>query len=744
MQESACPDPARLTDYALQRLPEDEALAVKKHLQECGNCRIAVDSLHCQRDELPPHTQASAADDTGKGKQAEPAADLSVHEDLGEYRLLEKLGEGGMGAVYKALHTRLEKVVALKMLSKKVDDAEWLVKRFEREMKAIGRVTHPNIVQAYDAREIGGTRFLVMEYVDGLNLDEIVRRRGPLPLAEACELARQAALGLQAAHEHGLVHRDVKPSNLMLTRQGQVKVLDLGLARVQSVSTGSGETTASGQIMGTADYIAPEQVTDCHNVDIRADIYSLGCTLYRFLTGEVPFGGSEYESPFQKMSAHVLKAAPPIRRLRSDVPEPLASLVHRMMAKDPATRFATPADVAQALAPFAAACDLSRLWEQAPLRREFPAFGARPVAPHRGRWAIVLAAVAVGGLAFWGASHFLTPGRPTPTPAEQAAAKGRTGDKGGQLVGTTAIKTPPKVRRPSAPPPDTRKARQLQDTWTVNLGIPKEQSNSIGMKLVLVPPGEFLMGTDLDELGGLNKTSNESPPHRVAITQPFLLGAYEVSRAEYQQVMGSNPSTSPAKGNGKSEPSAPDRSRHPVDTVSWSDAVKFCQKLSVSQAEHSARRVYRLPTEAEWEYACRAGSETRWYCGDNEDDVEGIAWNRSNSNDTTHAVGQREPNAWGLYDMLGNVYEWCLDWYAHDYYQQSPTEDPIGPSTGLDRVIRGGSWYNAAAFCRSASRVGAPLDGSNVIGFRVLCELPATPRVPAKPPSEPARPQPAK
>ena len=737
MQQSSCPDPARLTAYATHSLPKDEAAAVEKHLLECGQCQRAVDLLRRQRDEIPTRTSLSVADDAGPSKNAEPGSALPIHQDLGEYRLLEKLGEGGMGAVYKALHTRLEKIVALKMLSKKLEDSEWLVKRFEREMKAIGRVTHPNIVQAYDAREIGGTRFLVMEYVDGLNLEEIVRQRGLLPVAEACEVARQAALGLQAAHEHGMVHRDVKPSNLMLTRQGQLKVLDLGLARIPSAATGSGETTASGQVMGTADYIAPEQVTDCHNVDIRADIYSLGCTLYRFLTGEVPFSGAEYDSPFRKMSAHVVKTARPMRQLRSDLPDTLASLVERMMAKEPASRFSTPAEVAQALAPLAAGSDLLRLWEQTTVWREPRAVGVPTGGRRRRLWAVVFAAFALGGLGLWGTDHFLTSRRATLTLTEQAAAKSRTGDKGGHLAGAAAIKPPPKVLRPATPPPDARKARQLQDVWAANLAIPKEQSNSIGMKLVLVPPGEFMMGTDQDAPRGINATASESPPHRVAITQPFLLGAYEVTQAEYQQVMGVHPSRSPAQGNDRSDPSAQERSRHPVDTVSWSDAVEFCRKLSARQAEHSARRVYRLPTEAEWEYACRAGSEAHWYCGDDEADVEGIAWGRTNSSEAAHAVGQKLPNAWGLYDMLGNVHEWCLDWYGRDYYQQSPVEDPIGPATGLERVIRGGSWYNPPAFCRSASRVGAPRDGSNVIGFRVLCELAAT----AKLPSEPVRAQ---
>ena len=188
-----------------------------------------------------------------------PQPDLNRIADLGEYRLLEKLGEGGMGAVYRAVHTRLDKVVALKMLPAGGARTDELTARFDREMKAIGRLNHPNIVQAYDARQIGTTRFLVMEYIEGIDLSKVAGLRGRLAMADACEAIRQAALGLQAAHEHALVHRDIKLSNLMLTNGGVVKLLDLGLARFRGDPAAGDDLTASGQIMGTADYMAPSR-----------------------------------------------------------------------------------------------------------------------------------------------------------------------------------------------------------------------------------------------------------------------------------------------------------------------------------------------------------------------------------------------------------------------------------------------------------------------------------------------------
>ncbi len=190
--------------------------------------------------------------------------------------------------------------------------------------------------------------------VDGEDVGELLKRVKRLRISAACKLVRQAALGLQYAHEHGLVHRDIKPSNLMVTRQGQVKILDLGLALLGADQPASGELTSLGQVMGTADYMAPEQASDSHSVDFRADIYSLGCTLYKLLIGRAPFSGPQFKTHAEKLVGHLKETPPPVQRLRTDVPAELALVIERMMAKSPADRFATMAEVAAALAPFAA------------------------------------------------------------------------------------------------------------------------------------------------------------------------------------------------------------------------------------------------------------------------------------------------------------------------------------------------------------------------------------------------------
>ncbi len=284
--------------------------------------------------------------------------------ELGEYHLMDKLGEGGMGTVYKAMHTKLGREVAVKVLTTARLGSESAIARFEREMLAVGRLDHPNIVRAYDAREIDGTRFLVMELVDGLDLTGVLRHTGPLPVADACEVVRQAALGLQCAHEGQLVHRDIQPGNLMLTTAGQVKILDLGLARFGAGRPGE-EMISTGMALGTLDYMAPEQASDGHHIDIRADIYSLGCTLYKLLAGRAPFDQPRYAGVMEKVVAHAKHSPLPISRFRRDVPKEVVAILNRMIAKDPGRRFQTPGEVADAVGPFCVGANLAGLLARA-------------------------------------------------------------------------------------------------------------------------------------------------------------------------------------------------------------------------------------------------------------------------------------------------------------------------------------------------------------------------------------------
>jgi serine/threonine protein kinase len=277
----------------------------------------------------------------GKGQELE----------LGSYVLLERLGEGGMGQVFKAKNWKLGRVVALKLVRKDRLNKPDAIRRFEREVRSAAALVHPNIVLAHDADLIGGTHLLVMEYVEGTDLAKLVKMNGPLPVPQACEFIRQAALGLQHAHERGMVHRDVKPANLLLTADGRtIKVLDMGLARLDQPAGDddkSSTMTQEGMVVGTPDYIAPEQALESHTVDIRGDLYSLGCTFYYLLTGKVPFPGGTL---LQKLNKHQNQEAPAVQSMRPDVPPGVAAIVRKLMAKKPEDRYQTPAELATALA----------------------------------------------------------------------------------------------------------------------------------------------------------------------------------------------------------------------------------------------------------------------------------------------------------------------------------------------------------------------------------------------------------
>lgn len=268
---------------------------------------------------------------------------------LGNYDLLAKLGAGGMGTVYKARHRRMKRVVAIKVLAAGLCSDIAFVQRFQREVETVARLGHPNVVMAYDADEAEIGHFLVMEFVDGRDLASEVETNGKMAVARAAALIAQAARGLGYAHEQGIVHRDVKPHNLLLAADGTVKVTDLGLARLNTV-TASSKLTQAGGILGTVEYMPPEQAVDSAATDARADVYSLGCTLYFLVTGAPPYTGPSLMSVLLK---HRDADVPLVRAARLDAPEELERVCQRMMAKDPAERYQTMAEVVAALQPLA-------------------------------------------------------------------------------------------------------------------------------------------------------------------------------------------------------------------------------------------------------------------------------------------------------------------------------------------------------------------------------------------------------
>jgi len=382
------PTPETLAAFARGDLPPAELASVAEHIAECSACcallsRVPNDTLASLARQAggdktpgdPNKTPGGAAPTVGtaSGTPEGDAEDDGIPAPLADhprYKVIRELGAGGMGVVYKAEHRIMGRPVALKVMAPHLTAKAGAVERFRKEVRAAAQLSHPNIVTAHDADEAGGLHFLVMEYVEGTSLDRLVAKKGPVTIQLAASFTRQAALGLQNAHEKGMVHRDIKPQNMMVTRKAQVKVMDFGLARFvhtdeeeDAAATrpggrlpfGAGRPVADpltnpNLLMGTPDYLSPEQAKNSHNVDSRSDIYSLGCTLFFLLTGKPPFAHAP--SLIDKLLAHTEDLPPSIRELRPDIPEGLAAVLDKMLAKKPDDRYGSAAEVAVAVQPF--------------------------------------------------------------------------------------------------------------------------------------------------------------------------------------------------------------------------------------------------------------------------------------------------------------------------------------------------------------------------------------------------------
>jgi formylglycine-generating enzyme required for sulfatase activity/predicted Ser/Thr protein kinase len=742
-------------------------------------------------------------------------ADLAPH--FPNLEILELLGQGGMGAVYKARQPGLERLVALKVLPPGIGSGAAFAERFKREARSLARLNHPNIVAVYDFGEAAGLYYFVMEYVDGVNLRQMERTERLAP-REALGIVVQVCEALQYAHDEGIVHRDIKPENILLDKKGRVKIADFGLAKLLAKAPTDFTLTHPDQRMGTPAYMAPEQVEHPAEVDQRADIYSLGVVFYEMLTGELPLG--RFQAPSQmvhvdvRLDEVVLKTLEkePARRyqhasqVKTDVeeisrgpqappaPAPAAAAVgeaegvrHRLrlpaiglIVAGALTCLGVPlilggiviAWAAQGLSeggvhmslgfsetmilvPVALSGILVIVGAARMLRLKsyglavaagilalLPCTLGFPVGLVMGIWALVVlrrpevqrafAAAQKEHEAGSGPSVAALPdgGKGPPQAAAQQPGKGRQTRTAwivaivavvivGALLllaaipivgGLVVLLLGPRLNMGPAEPPGPEEG---PIEWSVPATVPPagapaaptaaapaDLTLGLGggatMKMVLIPTGKFMMGAAEDR-------------HAVTISKPFHLGVTEVTQAQYEAVMGADPSE--YKG-----------ATTPVECVSWDDAAQFCKKLS----EKTGQAV-RLPTEAEWEYACRAGTQTEFSFGDDPSALGDYAWHGGNSGYYPHPVGQKKPNAWGLYDMHGNVHEWCADWYGE--YPKGPVTDPSGPASGTVRVLRGGSWgYDDPVNFRCACRqVSAPTDRFRRNGFRVVVSVPGSP-----------------
>jgi serine/threonine-protein kinase len=634
-----------------------------------------------------------------------------IGQSLGRYRILSLLGEGGMAIVYKAYDTRLERDVAIKMIRKgafPADHLERMLKRFEREAKALARLSHPNIIKILDYGEYEGSPYLVMEYFPGGTLKQKLGK--PLLWQEAIQLLLPIAEALDYAHDQNMVHRDVKPANILLTQRGQPMLSDFGIAKLLDLEE-TRELTGTSAALGTPEYMAPEQAR-AKGVDHRADIYSLGIVLYEMVTGRKPFIA---DTPMDVMIMHARDPLPNPKKFVRDLPNGLVTVLQKALAKQPDDRY-------QSMEEFAAA--LKGLLAEKPSR--FPAPAPKPprreetvsesdtikdfkptlpqnsdspslagIAQQPGvrsrvwLWGLGIVAFLVllcGGLFFKPLSTALFPTK-TPTTNPTKTLPLPPFSTWTPELTLTPIDTSTPIFTPTATP------------------LPEEITDSKGVSMRLVPAGTFPMGSN-------NGEPDEQPIHDVYL-DTYYIDTYEVTNALYKACVEAGvcnlPKNTSHYNDSKYE-------QHPVVFVDWNMAKTYCEWRGAN-----------LPTEAQWEKAAR-GTDGRTYPWG-----EGIHSTRANYNQNigdTVVVGSYPSGVspFSLYDMAGNVFEWVNDWYLDSFYQKSPTQNPIGPdvypSTGTYRVLRGGSWYNDAYKVRSSFRYWGTPDFTNEdVGFR--CARPA-------------------
>ena len=657
----------------------------------------------------------------------------SVPKEIGNFRLIEEIGHGGMGIVLKAHDKKLKRDVAIKVLAPYLAADPEAVQRFVREAQSAAAVRHDNVVTIHAVDEANGSPFLVMELINGESLQDRIKR-GPLPTDEIVQFGIQIALGLDAAHRRGLIHRDIKPANILLESQSElgepnvvrVKITDFGLARVTSESA----ITRHGFIAGTPPYMSPEQANG-KPLDHRSDLFSLGSVLYLLCTGQVAFHAESAIAVLRRVTDHEPE---PIRLVNPAIPNWLCEVIAKLMAKRPEDRIQSAKEVADLLTQ----C-------QAPSRE-------RCDTPTTSRLTRRLSTVALLSGAFLAcvvlAVVFSQDRDPRPAALELTATNpsARPYTEG---VSLNAAKAPPRAIAPF----NNEQARQHQEAWAAHFKLPVEITNTIGMRFRLIPPGEFLMGSTPEEIEaelqrpGLflhlhfwrTPIESEGPQHKVVLTKPIYVGVTEVTQTQYELVMGTNPSHFSATGKGKEAVANLATGNYPVETVNWHQAAEFCNKLSQhenlqpfdfrsGETEMSLKGTgYRLPTEAEWEFACRAGTTTRFWSGDENEDMVQAGWCSSNAGDRTHAASELKANPFGLSDMHGNVWEWVHDGWDPKFYgqfQEKVATDPFSPlSAGTMPMRRGGSFMQVPELVRSSSRLLYHTDDE--MGFRVVLPVDA-------------------
>ena len=714
--------------------------------------------------------------------------DLAAFQEVlpKRYQILREVGRGGMGQVLLAIdrgpNLDRHRMVAIKrMLGSYLGDLE-SVKRFYDEIDLASDLRHPNVVKMYHSDETRLGPYIVMEYIEGKDLGVYIQERGPLSEPQAVVWFTKLAEALDEGHRKGLIHRDIKPNNILISQEGEPYLTDFGIARRISAM----DKTGTGLGTGTIEYMSLEQLRNSRS-ESSQDIYSFGATLFHAVEGRPPFESTNLVDFITKLAS---ESAPRATRVSTKLADRIASCLAKNPVERPSTCQAVLAGmVADPIAvpvvappkavekkpepfsqPVARRQSVPRSVEQLPQRRfalikfSFIVFlglflwwlavsGSwnRDVGRTKNDLAMesspskeVVAPTVDSSAAMSDSKKDVEPAKTEPkvpsappknelsmesSPSNESASPKAepssvvSDSKKDVEPSKTELKvpsTPPKNElsmesspsnesaspkaEPSSVVSDSKKNVEPPKTEPKGPSSPTEQiTNSLGMHFRKIQPGKFMMGAPANEASG---SGPDQTQHSVTLTKAYYICVYEVTQEEYEGLMGNNPSQFTAK-------------RNPVENVTYDDAEIFIGKLNALAEERSAGRVYRLPTEAEWEYACRAGISTAYCFGQDNARLGEYAWYDANSESKPHPVGEKSPNAWGLYDMHGNVLEWCSDWYQN--YPRNSVTDPTGPSRGFGRIFRGGSYAAEARICRSYERFrDAPSIRYPDLGFRLV------------------------